>query len=394
MSTSVGASAPYVPYFNIQPQWVSMSHAQFEPMCLRAVGGLPDSPYAVRKAPHYPNVFTFGRCAIGVYLSSPPATNQPPKPTSWRALRKFALQAVSSLGTFDDELKDRSTHGVSINVPAGMQIAVYEKPFIDPQNKCGVPTTYRANPSLNLEECLRQRAIEKGLLPPDPVAATVYNDDWDLSPEELSQQVNEYIRSLRGTQSSSVQSIEQSIDDLSESLMAQIATEPTPFAPPSPEISPPRLRPPLPVPIATAALSPPTPVLLPPNPTDTKASSKKKKKKKSSPRSTTSLATPTGPVDFAGTPLDVNVLRTEWTRHGKLTPALCNRALQLFNRIYTPEDLRGNHIAFTIPEFFVTSPCAVGVYLTYPDQDGLDTVVKENVSSFCSIILFSPGSLF
>ena len=373
MSTAVGAGNPYVPFFNVQPQWVSMSHAQFEPACVRAVGGLPDSPYPARKALQYPNVFTFGRCAIGVYLTNPPATSQSPKSTSWRALKKIASQAVAKLGMFDDELNDGSTHGISINAPSGMQIAVYEKPFIDPQNKCGTVAAYRADHSLTLEECLRRRAIEKGLLPPDPVAATVYNDDWDLSPEELSQQVNDYIRALRSTQSSRTQSTE----DSSESTMAEVPTVPTPLAPPSPALSPPRLRAPSPIPVPALAHSPPTPTTSPPSSTKAKAGKKKKKKSVATQTNTTSSAVPT---DFAGTPIEVNVLRTQWARHGKLTPALCNRALGLFKRLYRPEDLLGNHVAFTIPEFFVASPCAVGVYLTYPDQEGLDTVVKENVN--------------
>ena len=377
MSTAIGANTPYVPYFNVQPQWVSMSYAQFEPACIRAVGGLPDSPYPVRKTLNHPNIFTFGRCAIGVYLSNPPATNHSPKPTSWRSIKRIASQAVSRLGAFDDEWDDGSTHGISINGPSGMQIAVYEKPFIDAQNKCGEAATYRANRSLTLEECLRQRAIEKGLLPPDPVAATVHNDDWDLSPQELSQQVNEYIRYLRSTKSTFVQSTE----DSSEGIMAQITTVPTPVGPSSPALSPPPMRVPSPMPIASLALSPPTPAPLPPSPMKTKANRKKKKAPSRRPSSTSSTV-PSGPTDFAGTPLEVHVLRTQWTRHGKLTPALCNRALGLFHRLYDPDDLRANHIAFTIPEFFVTSPCAVGVYLTYPDQEGLDTMVKDNVSSF------------
>ena len=375
MSSSVAAYAPFVPIFFAQPTWVTMSHEYFEPACLQVANNLPASKAVVQKRPNYPAIFSSGRCTIGVYLTNPPATDNSPHPTAWNTIKKYARQAVSQLGFYEG--------GTSVNLPSGMQIAVYEQPFIDPRNKCGTVAAFQADRRLTLEECLRQRAIEKGLTPPDPVpaTATASNDDWDLSPEELSKQLGDYIRSMRGTSSRFPVSTEVEL----ESSIAQMTTESTSTPSRRPMFSP--------LPIAWPSQMPsPSPTLSPPTSTPAQSKTKKAKagreRESSSTRASSAIPTAsTGLTDSVGVPLEVNVPRPSWARHRKLTLQKCNKALTQFRVLNQHISSMGDHIAFSVAEMFISSPCAVAVYLTHPDPDGMDTMVRDTVSSLLLISL-------
>ena len=375
MSTSLAAYAPYVPIFYAEPNWVTTNHYTFEPACLAAVQRISSSEDITRKALYYPAIFSAGRCTIGVYLTNPPSNSRSPRATAWKTIKQYALKAVSQLGYHGG--------GTSINLPSGMQIAVYEKQFIDRQNKCGSMETFQSDRTLTLEECLRQRVIEKGLAPPDPVPTTVTDEEWDISPQHLSEALADYIQSLRGIPSSLAESTTVPLD----SIIAQITAESAPSASRSPSSSLPAE--PSPEPLPDPAISPPTP-------TPARRKTKKPKRKKtSSTKTSDSFPTmteesgsfptmPVGPVDFAGVPLEVNIRRQGWARYGKLSAAKCRNALMQFRRLHLAS-ATGTHIAFTVPEFFVSLPCVIGVYLTHPDPEGLDSMVKDNVSSFLGI---------